>query len=148
MKKLLKLLPLLLIAVCCAMITACDDKDDKYIDQRELPASAKDFVNQYFSGETIITTEKDHDEYEVCLSDGTRIDFTRQGEWKDVDAPTGKTIPGGFYPASIDAYIAANMNGMGINEISKERRGYDIELLNGLELIFSSDGAFLAADPD
>lgn len=148
MKKLLKLLPLLLLAVCCTVLTACDGNDDKYVDASELPTEAKGFVSEYFPGETIITVEKDHNEYEVRLSDGTKIDFTRSGEWKDVDAPTGKAIPSGFYPAAIDAYIAANMNGMGINEISKERRGYDVELLNGLELIFSTDGTFIATDHD
>lgn len=106
------------------------------------------FVSTYFPSQEINVSQKDNDGYEVMLSDGTMIDFNLSGEWVDVDAPVGKTIPSGFYPAAIDSYIAANVNGTGINEISKEPVGYDVELVSGVELIFDTDGGFIGYDRD
>lgn len=40
------------------------------------------------------------------------------------------------------------MNGTGINEISKEPVGYDVELVSGVELIFDTDGGFIGYDRD
>ncbi len=149
MKKIFGFLPLLLISVMCIAVTACsDDDDDAVIGKNELPAAVTSFVSTYFPSQEINVSQKDNDGYEVMLSDGTMIDFNLSGEWVDVDAPVGKTIPSGFYPAAIDSYIAANMNGTGINEISKEPVGYDVELVSGVELIFDTDGGVIGYDRD
>jgi len=133
----------------CIAVTACsDDDDDAVIGKNELPAAVTSFVSTYFPSQEINVSQKDNDGYEVMLSDGTMIDFNLSGEWVDVDAPVGKTIPSGFYPAAIDSYIATNVNGTGINEISKEPVGYDVELVSGVELIFDTDGGFVGYDRD
>ena len=43
------------------------------------------FVKTYFPETTILFTQRDEGEYEVRLSDGTEIEFTRKGEWKHID---------------------------------------------------------------
>ena len=68
------------------------------------------------------------------------------GEWTDVDAPLNEELPTGFYPEAIDTYLLANMDGAGINEISKERYGYDVELVTGTDLRFDSEGKFIRYD--
>lgn len=149
MKKLLKFLPMLLVAVFgVTAMSSCSDDDDKdqSIAISMLPNSAKDFVTKYFSNAVIVSAKVDGNEYEAVLSDGTRIDFDKTGSWTDVDAPRGKTIPTGFYPEAIDTYVAANYAGVGINEISKETRGYDVELVSGVDLVFSTTGEFIAVD--
>lgn len=146
MKKTLKYLPLLLVAVLASVtLWSCDDKDEP-ISSNDLPTAAKAFITQYYPTATIVSTTKDKNEYEVILSEGTRIDFDKSGEWKDVDAAVGRTVPTGFYPAAIDTYIDSNFSGVGINEISKERHGYDVELTIGTDLRFSTDGSFLGFD--
>ena len=111
-----------------------------------MPVSARTFVSTYFAPAKVATVYKDGSEYEVMLSDGVRIDFNKSGEWTDVDAPLNKELPTGFYPETIDTYLLANMYGAGINEISKERYGYDVELVNGIDLRFDSQGKFLRYD--
>lgn len=146
MKKFVKFIPMLLVAVIgCMMLWSCDDKDEP-ISDNALPSQAKTFIQQYFPSATIVSANKDKDEYEVVLSEGTRIDFNKSGEWTDVNAAIGKTIPSGFYPEEIDTYVAANFEGIGINEISKEKRGYDVELVTGTDLLFNYDGAFIGFD--
>lgn len=149
MKKLFKLLPLFLVAVTGATaLSSChdDDDNDQIITISALPDSAKEFVSQYFPQLTIVSAKIDGNEYEVKLTDGTTIDFDKTGNWIDVDAPNGKTVPGGFYPEGIDMYILANYPENGINEISKEFRGYEVDLTSGIDLKFDVDGNFVSAD--
>ncbi|MDE5554220.1 MAG: PepSY-like domain-containing protein [Muribaculaceae bacterium] len=147
MKKLLKFMPLLLVAVLGVTTWSCDDDDkDEAIAITMLPNSAKEFVTTYFSNAVIVSAKIDGDEYEARLSDGTTIDFDKTGAWTDVDAPKGKTIPSGFYPAAIDTYVTTNYAGNGINEISKEKRGYDVELVSGVDLVFDTAGEFISID--
>lgn len=149
MKKLLALLPLLLLSVVGFTAVGCSDDDkDEIINFEQLPAQAKTFVKTYYPSVNILRTEKDKNEYEVTLADGSRIDFNHAGEWTDVDAVAGKTIPSGFYPAEIDAYVSLQYNGVGINEISKEAAGYEVDLVNGVDLHFNAKGDFVRVDRD
>lgn len=138
----------MLLAVISFAVTSCDENEDNFISEKELPSSAKSFIATYFPSVEVMTTQKDKDEYEVTLSNGTVIDFDKSGEWKDVDAAMGQTVPTGFYPAAIDTYVAENYAGSGINEISKERRGYDVDLTTGQDLVFDPQGVFIAIDKD
>lgn len=146
MNKFLKLLPLFFVAVFALGATSCSDDKDEPVSSAELPVKAKEFVSTYFPTATITLTTKDKDEYEVILSEGTRIDFNKAGEWKDVDAAAGKTIPSGFYPSAIDENVAEVSPEAGINEISKENYGYEVELLSGVEMRFDHNGAFISFD--
>lgn len=129
-----------------AAFTACSDDDDP-VNVNDLPVNVKAFVATYFPASQIVDSQLDGGEYEVTLSNGTQIDFNLSGEWTDVDAPLGQSVPPGFYPPEIDNYLALNMPGAAINEISREPQGYDVELVNGTEMIFGFDGSFLGYDP-
>ncbi len=148
MKKFLKLLPLLLIAVLGVALTSCDNDKDEPVPSSQLPSKATEFISQYFPSAKILSSQKDKDEYEVKLSDGTEIDFYKDGEWKDVDAAAGVILPTGFYPSEIDNYIAQYYEGLGINEITKVARGYEVELNTGTEMIFAHDGSFIEIGVD
>ncbi len=145
MKKILKLLPILLLGVMAISLAACDDKDDP-VAESQLPATAKAFLNTYYPGIEISTATKDKNEYDVILANGHSVEFDKAGEWKDVDAPVGQTVPVGFYPAAIDTYLSTNNPGDGINEISRDKSGYEVDLVSGVEAVFNSDGIFLHYD--
>lgn len=147
MKKLLKFLPLFVVAIMSMAFWSCsDDDDDKVITNTELPTEAKTFLSTYYT-DIKYQAKEDKGEYEVYLANGHRVDFYKDGTWKDVDAKFGETVPSGFYPSEIDTYIAANYPDNGINEISKESYGYDVELVkNGIDLEFDNDGVFLRID--
>ena len=147
MKKLYRILPMLLVAVLSIALWSCSD-DDEPVPVTKLPSSAQTFLNTYFDNVDIISVTKDKDDYEVLLSNGYSVEFNTSGEWTDVDAPVGKTVPTGFYPAAIDTYISSAYSGSGINEISRIDRGYEVELLNGTDLYFSADGTYIGIDRD
>lgn len=147
MKKLFRFLPALMIAAMGVAATGCDDDKDEIISSEKLPATAQEFIIQYFPTAQIASTEKDGNDYEVLLSEGTRIEFNRKGVWQDVEAPFGKTVPSGFYPEGIDTYVQASFDaGVGVNEISKDNSNYDVELTTGTELRFNSQGVFIGFD--
>lgn len=138
---------MLLIAVLGISLASCSDNDEP-ISSRDLPSISKDFIIEYFPSASIVSTQKDKDEYNVVLSDGTKIEFDKKGDWTEVDAASGKTLPTGFYPAEIDNYISQNFDGEGINEITKVKRGYEVEITTGTEMVFAHDGSFIEIGVD
>jgi len=137
------------MAVFGLTLTSCDSKDADVVEPSELPTAVTSFLNAYYPGQdimrSVLTTGKDA-KYEIRLRNGHEIDFNTNGEWIDVDAPKGESIPAGIAPVAIVDYIVANYSGQNINEISKETFGYDVELTNGVDLEFDKAGGFLRVD--
>ena len=144
MKKTIKLFSLAALSMLALSFTSCksDDPDEtRFYDQ--LPTPAQTFISNYFPGikTTTITYDKKDKEYEVYLTNGYEITFSNVGEWIDVDAPAGQTVPTGIAPATIENYVFEKYPGDGINEIEKVKVGYDVELVSGLDLLFNSSGS-------
>ncbi|MCM1076880.1 MAG: PepSY-like domain-containing protein [Bacteroides sp.] len=146
---------LMLCVFGCLAWSCGDDDDDKNepIAISDLPAAAKTFINQFYPDVKVsrVTKESSYhnssSEYEVVFANGQEVEFDTAGNWTDIDAPKGQVIPTGIMPA-IESYVSANYNGSGINEISRELRNYEVELTNGVELLFDLDGNFLGVDRD
>lgn len=151
-KSYLKLLlaGVLLIGVT-GFVTSCNDKDDQELEQTitvgELPKTAQSFLNTYFPNVKTKSIEKQYIAnivmYEVELQNDFDIMFNSEGEWQEVDAPDGKTIPSGIALPSIEEYVNTNYPDYGINEINKTGEGYNVELVSGLEMAFNQLGEFL-----
>ena len=148
-----KTLSFLFIALFAAMAWSCSSDDDKDtpLSPDQLPVNAKNFISTYFSGETIAKVERDGShpgaDYEVRFVSGYEVEFNSTGDWLDVDAPMGMTVPSGIVPLPIQSYVSLNYPTSGINEISVEINGYEVELINGLDLLFGLDGNFLGIEP-
>ena len=113
----------------------------------QLPQKAQQFINKHFSNVGFLSAKQDDGEYEVMLKDGTKIDFTLQGDWKDVDCHV-RAVPAAIVPAAITNYVKTNFPNNIITKIEKKYNGYDIELETDLELKFDKNGNFLYADDD
>ncbi|MCR4827234.1 MAG: PepSY-like domain-containing protein [Bacteroidales bacterium] len=111
----------------------------------QLPQKAQQFINKHFSNVGFLSAKQDDGEYEVMLKDGTKIDFTLQGDWKDVDCHV-RAVPAAIVPASITNYVKTNFSSNIITKIEKNYNGYDIELETDLELKFDKNGKFMYAD--
>ena len=122
----------------------------KNIPQSELPGTAKDFITEYFSDQKIVQVVKDVDylvktEYEITLGNGFQLEFDGKGDWKDVDG-NNTAIPSDFFSKSITDYILQNFPGQQITAIEKKSSGYELELSNGLDIDFNSNGEFVRID--
>ncbi len=118
---------------------------DRHISADKLPQQAKTFLTQYFPGNTVISVERDGFKYDVTLMDGTSIEFSHSGNWQDVDCQL-MPVPAGIVPTPIQSYVEANFNLYFITKIKMERREYEVELNNDLDLKFDRNGNFMYAD--
>lgn len=138
-----------LVTLLTATVCACSD-DDEPINPIQLPESAQTFLAQYFSGYEVKRVEKEgkhgDTEYKVTFTNGYEVEFDAIGEWTDVDAPDGRTIPDGIAPAVISEYVVNYFPNDGINEISRDYRGYEVDLVSGVDLTFAPDGTLIEID--
>lgn len=113
------------------------------IQQSELPKSAQSFITKYFAGDAVKKVEKEEGrrgmEYEVDFTSGAEAEFMTNGEWKEVKAAKGQTVPADLVPAAIAKYVESNKQGKTIVEISRKRGGYEIKLSDGSELRLTED---------
>lgn len=113
------------------------------INQSELPEVAQTFITKYFSKDQVRKVEKDNGrrgmEYEVDFTSGAEVDFTSDGNWKEVKAARGTSVPSAIVPTAIANYVDTNFKGQTIVEISRKRGGYEVELSNGSELKLTED---------
>ena len=120
---------------------SCSD-DDKKISYSELPANAKAIIELYFPGQTSVYTEKSKDDgttnYDVTLNNGTEIEFDKSGNWIYVDCKYTK-LPTGILPDKIADYITEKYPTASAYKVDKEYGGYQVNINNGLKLIFSAD---------
>ncbi|MDR2913765.1 MAG: PepSY-like domain-containing protein [Tannerella sp.] len=149
-----KVILLLNFTVLFCMFFACSD-DDKVINESELPSSAKTFLETYFSGQSVLDTRKDNDEYKIYYTN-YKVEFDRQGIWKQVEGKQikndYKAVPYAFLneeiPAGIVVWITQYYLNTSIVEVEKEYEkgvhiGYDIELNNGIDdLDFDLNGNY------
>lgn len=122
------------------------------IKQSDLPEPARTILNKYFPNDNIRKAEKDNGrrglEFEVDLMSGAEIEFMENGEWKDIKAARGASVPSALIPNAIAKYVSSNFKGRSIIEISRKRYGYEIELSDGTELKLTKDAKPVSGRPD
>lgn len=144
-----KFLSLMMIGLIAVMAWSCDDDDDKNtpISFSDLPKTAQNFLNEYYPSDKVVSIDREgkHEgtEYDVRMASGHEVEFDVAGQWTDVDAPAQQYVPEGIVPEPIRQYVTENFQAFGINEISREKYGYEVELTSGLELRFDHDGIFI-----
>jgi len=138
------------------ILTSCSNDDNSntnevVIEANALPEMARNFITTHFPDATYRRIEKqniaddDGSIYDVYLSNGFEIDFDINGNWTDIDG--GQTvIPTAIIPEPITNYVIANYPSLFITTIEIETTGYDVELSNGLDLVFNPQGEFVRID--
>lgn len=145
----MKLHALLCAAALSIAVSACSSENVTH-DAGILPAEARDIISRNFtSAVSLVEQEKSMGstkEYEVTLTDGSEITFTGSGEWKSVDVPNNRAVPAGLVPTSIAKYVAAKHAGANIVGIERDKKGYEVELSNGVDINFDVAGNFVSYD--
>lgn len=116
--------------------------NDRIVAFDQLPAKAQEFVKQYFPSEKVSYVKEESDfmelSYEVVFAQGTKVEFSGQGEWKEVDCRYS-TLDEKLVPQQIRDYVAKNFPDSKFVKIEKGYRGYEVKLTNRLELTFDSN---------
>ena len=123
--------------------------NDRPIAVGELPASAQQFIKTHFGGIEVALSKVDEElfdkDYKVVFVNGAKVEFTKNGEWKDVECKYGE-VPAAIVPQQIRDYVtknypknkivAKNYPDRKVTAIDRDRRDYEVELDNGLDLKF------------
>ena len=112
--------------------------NDRPIAVGELPAllatSAPAFAGVEVSFSKVDEELFDKD-YKVVFVNGAKVEFAKNGEWKDVECKYGE-VPAAIVPQQIRDYVTKNYPKNKIVAIDRDRRDYEVELDNGLDLKF------------
>ena len=135
--------------MCMMMNSVATFANDMIIPATQLPAAAQSFIQNTFPGQTVSYAKVDRDfgktTYEVCLNNGTELEFDKNGAIDKVDC-NFSAVPAHLVPTAIADYVKTNFAGATIVKIDKERYGYDVELSNELELKFNKKGQLMNID--
>jgi hypothetical protein len=125
--------------------TSCNDKS---VLPEQLPEQVQTFVKESFPSQTIVYAEKDWgflgSEYEVTLTDGTRVDFDNNDVWEKISCNTG--IPMSLLPATVASYVNSRFPGIAVVEVSKKSYGFKVELANDIDVKLNEQGALIEMD--
>lgn len=146
----MKRIGIILIGLALMTNMACADNDKVTNNINELPQVSRTFLNNYFNGNKVshIKIDKDLflvDSYDVILTDGTSVEFNRDGEWKEVKS-FQQNIPDSLIPAEIRQYVSQNYPGQKIMTVERGKRKVSVDLANGLELKFDLNGNLIDID--
>jgi len=131
MKKSMFALVAMLLLLCVSA-----QANDRVITFGQLPQSAQTLVKTHFADKVPLVITADYDDYEILFESGEKIEFSRKGEWKDIECKTS-AVPVALIPEQIKASIAKSFSAATIVCISRDRRGYEVELNNGLDVEFN-----------
>ena len=138
-----------IILLAAALFTATAAQDHDYaIPFEQLPAVSQTFVSTHFPKAQVAYCLRDSHSFEARLSDASEIEFNLDGSWKEVDCKYRERPSSviGLLPATIPSYVKTNFPNAVITKVSSKFWGYELELNNGLDLEFATDGRFLKID--
>ncbi len=123
------------------LATSCWAATDRVVTAEQLPEKAKKMLEAHFPGDGVQFASLDDDWfgalYEVHLFSGCEIEFTKEGEWMTIDSAPN-LVPEALIPAPLLKEVQERFAGNGVVKIDRDRRGYELELSNGMELKFNS----------
>ena len=132
----------LMIAICCMMSCnmAANAGNGKPISVDALPAKAQTFLNNHFNGQKVMLATIESGvvsrSYDVVLKNGTKLEFDKRGNLTEIDCKQG-IVPDQLIPQAITNYLKENYEGQSVRKIEINRKEYEVELTNGLDLTFN-----------
>lgn len=120
---------------------------DKYsINRNDLPEAAKEMLDEYFPKAKVSMIKVDRHllkktDYDVKLTNGTKIEFSNKGKWTNVDCKK-KSVPESLVPKAIRNSVAKKYAGEKIVRISRSSLYYTVGLSNDKNLKYDRLGIF------
>lgn len=118
-----------------------------------LPTTAQDFINRHFSQASVEKVDEnsnwqiwEDDKYEVMLSNGIELDFDENGNIIEIDNQNNEAIPMEVLPSKVQSYLQANHANAKVVGWEKQKKEQEVELADGTELEFDTDGNFRKLD--
>ena len=133
---------IVMIAICCMMSfnIVANAGNDKPINVNELPAKAQTLLSKHFKGQKVILATIESGvvsrSYDVVLRNGTKLEFDKKGNLTEIDCKQG-IVPSQLIPQPIKNYLKENYRGETVRKIELNKKEYEVELTNGIDLTFN-----------
>ena len=133
---------ILMIAIFCMMSfnIVANAGNDKPINVNELPAKAQTLLSKHFKGQKVmlatIVSGVVSRSYDVVLRNGTKLEFDKKGNITEIDCKQG-IVPSQLIPQPIKNYLKENYRGEAVRKIELNKKEYEVELTNGIDLTFN-----------
>ncbi len=133
---------IVMIAIFCMMSfnIVANAGNDKPINVNELPAKAQTLLSKHFKGQKVMLATIESGvvsrSYDVVLKNGTKLEFDKRGNLTEIDCKQG-IVPDQLIPQAITNYLKENYEGQSVRKIEINRKEYEVELTNGLDLTFN-----------
>ena len=112
---------------------------DRIFTNKKIPGGAQLFVQTHFKAVEVSYAKVDEElfdkDYKVVFVNGSKVEFAKDGAWKEVDCKYGE-VPAAIVPQQIRDYVAKNYPDRKLTALDRARRDYEVELDNGLDLKF------------
>ncbi|MDA0080796.1 PepSY-like domain-containing protein [Brachyspira hyodysenteriae] len=112
----------------------------------QLPQNIRNFLAANYRNSKIVYIDKIKDEYEIKLSNGTYINFDKNGTWNYISSDD--KLSENILPKTIASKIKNIMkkyNNAYIFEINKRIEFYRVRLTNSLEIRIKNNGQLIMA---
>ena len=137
---------LLLMAMVMTMsLTMSADDDDRVITYQQLPQAAQTFLKKNFAKKVPLVVTADWDDFTIVYESGERVEFDRNGNWKDIECRASK-VPVDLIPGQITAYLNKNYPGKSVVKLERRRMGYEVRINNGMEIEFNRNFQVIDVD--
>lgn len=73
--------------------------------------------------------------YEVMFTNGSKVEFRRNGAWKEVDCRYS-SLPAGIVSMPIETKVQELYPGAAVIKIERDKQEVEVKLNNGMELTF------------
>lgn len=131
---------LLFVATACSKETV--------IPQEKAPAAIREYLDKHFPGQAILQVVKDRDglelSYDVTIEGPVKLEFSKKYEVTSIEGTA--QLPDSVIPAKILDFVNEKYPGSYIKSWDLDDKRHEIELQNGLELVFNANGDFLRID--
>ena len=137
-----RIIRVLMIAICCMMSCnmAANAGNGKPISVDALPAKAQTLLNNHFNGQKVMLATIESGvvsrSYDVVLKNGTKLEFDKRGNLTEIDCKQG-IVPSQLIPQPIKNYLKENYRGETVRKIEWNKKEYEVELTNGIDLTFN-----------
>lgn len=137
-----RIMRIVMIAIFCMMSfnIVANAGNDKPINFNELPAKAQTLLSKHFKGQKVMLATIESGvvsrSYDVVLRNGTKLEFDKKGNLTEIDCKQG-IVPSQLIPQPIKNYLKENYRGEAVRKIELNKKEYEVELTNGIDLTFN-----------
>lgn len=133
---------IVMIAICCMMSFSfvANAGNDRPVNVKEFPAKAQTLLSKHLKGQKVMLATIESGvvsrSYDVVLRNGTKLEFDKKGNLTEIDCKQG-IVPSQLIPQPIKNYLKENYRGEAVRKIELNKKEYEVELTNGIDLTFN-----------